>query len=139
MKIQGNRWALLAVMAVSASHAASHAAADERGLGGYPEPGASQAKPQAQGNPQAKPWEAKPWDAKPWEAAQEELRPGARKSTEERRRVGRKARKERLEKKNEIQPVGGSAGGAEEQVRDRQSKWRRHQMESQRYYPGGMK
>ena len=44
------------------------------------------------------------------EAAQEELRPGARKSMEERRRVGRKARKEQLEKRNmdnaDVQPVG---------------------------------
>jgi hypothetical protein len=144
MKTRGSRWAVLVVMAMSASQAA----ADERSLGGYAEPGVSQTKPGAQDNTLPKPWEAKPWDTKPWEAAQEELRPGGRKAMEERRRAGRKARKERLEKRNEsVQPVagstggsaGGSARGGEEQVRERQSKWRRHQMESQRYYPAGMK
>ncbi|PTR17280.1 hypothetical protein C8R31_101440 [Nitrosospira sp. Nsp2] len=136
MKIRCNRWAVLAVVTMSVSQAA----ADEGSLGGYPEAGASQAKPQAQDNTPSKPWEAKPWETKPWEAAQEELRPGGRKAMEERRRAGRKARKERLENRNEnIQPVGGSAGGVEEPLRDRQSKWRRHQMESQRYYPAGMK
>jgi hypothetical protein len=123
-----------------AMSAASQAAGNEGSLGGYLEPGAGQAKPQAQNNTPPKPWEAKPWETKPWEAAQEELRPGGRKAIEERRRAGRKARKERLENRNEnIQPVGGSVGDVEEPVRERPSKWRRHQMESQRYYPGGMK
>jgi hypothetical protein len=136
MKIRGNRWAVLAVLAISAAHAAG----DETALGGYLGPGASQAKARSQDNTQAKPSDAKPWETKPWEAAQEELRPGASKATEERRRVGRKARKERLEKRNEsVQPIGGSVGGVEEQIRERQSKWRRHQTESQRYYPAGMK
>jgi hypothetical protein len=136
MKIRCNRWAVLAVVGMSLSQAA----ANEGSLGGYPETGASQAKPQAQDNTPSKPREAKPWETKPWESAQEELRPGGRKAMEERRRAGRKARKERLENRNEnIQPVGGSAGGVEEPLRDRQTKWRRHQMESQRYYPAGMK
>jgi hypothetical protein len=137
MKIRDNRWAVLAILAMSASQAGG---ANDGSWGGYPAPGASQAKPRAQDNAPPKPWEAKPWDTKPWEAAQEELRPGAEKSMEERRRVGRKARKERLEKRNKsVQPVAGSAGGGEEPVRERPSKWRRHEMESQRYYPAGMK
>jgi hypothetical protein len=149
MKIPCNRWAVLAIMAMSGPQAA----ANQGSLGGYPDPGASQAtKPRAQDSTSPKPWEAKPWDTKPWEAAQEELRPGGRKAMEERRRAGRKARKERFENRNEnIQPVGGSlggtaggsiggsVGGGDEQVRGRQGKWRRHQMESQRYYPEGMK
>jgi hypothetical protein len=136
MKIRCNRWAVLTIMAMSASQAT----ANEGSLGGYPEPGASQAKPRAQDSTPPKPWEAKPWDTKPWEAAQEELRPGGRKAMEERRRAGRKARKERLASKNEsTRPVEDSAGGVQEQVRERQSKWRRHQMESQRYYHVGMK
>jgi hypothetical protein len=137
MKIRCNRWAALAVLTMSALQAV----ADEGRLGGYLEPGTGHAKPGSQDNStQPKPWEAKPWETKPWEAAQEELRPGLRKSMEERRRAGRKARKERLENRNEnIQPVGESVAGVEEQFRERQSKWRRHQMESQKYYPGGMK
>jgi hypothetical protein len=136
MKIRDNKWAVLAILALSASQAG----ANDGSLGAYAAPGASQVKPRAQDNALPKPWEAKPWDTKPWEAAQEELRPGAEKSMEERRRVGRKARKERLEKRNKsVQPVAGSAGGGEEPVRERQSKWRRHEMESQRYYPAGMK
>jgi hypothetical protein len=149
MKIRDNRWAVLAILAMSASQAGG---ANDGSWGGYPAPGASQAKPRAQDNAPPKPWEAKPWDTKPWEAAQEELRPGGRKALEERRRAGRKARKERFENRNEaIQPVGdslggtggdsvgGSVGGGDEQVRGRQGKWRRHQMESQKYYPEGMR
>jgi hypothetical protein len=158
MKIPCRRWAVLAIMAMSGmAISGPQAAANQGGLGGYPEPGATQAtKPRAQDGTPPKPWEAKPWDTKPWEAAQEELRPGGRKAMEERRRAGRKARKERFENRNEnIQPVGdsldgtaggsiggsvgGSVGGGDEQVRGRQGKWRRHQMESQRYYPEGMK
>jgi hypothetical protein len=142
MKLPCCRWAVLAIMAMSGmAMSGPQAAANQGGLGGYPEPGATQAaKPRAQDSTPSKPWEAKPWDTKPWEAAQEELRPGAEKSMEERRRVGRKARKERLEKRNKsVQPVAGSAGGGEEPVRERPSKWRRHEMESQRYYPAGMK
>jgi hypothetical protein len=158
MKIPCCRWAVLAIMAMSGPQVA----ANQGGLGGYPESGATQAtKPRAQDSTPAKPWEAKPWDTKPgdtkpWEAAQEELRPGGRKALEERRRAGRKARKERLENRNgDIQPVGdslggtaagsiggsvgGSVGGGDEQVRGRQGKWRRHQMESQKYYPEGMR
>jgi len=149
MKIPCSKWAVFAIMAMSGPQAA----ANQGGLPGYPEPGASQAtKPRVQDSTPPKPWEAKPWDTKPWEAAQEELRPGGRKAMEERRRAGRKARKERLENRNEnIQPVGdslggtagdsigGSVGGGEEQVRGRQGKWRRHQMESQKYYPEGMR
>lgn len=154
MKIPCREWAVLAIMAMSGmAMSGPQAAANQGGLGGYPEPGASQAtKPRAQGSTPPKPWEAKPWDTKPWEAAQEELRPGGRKAMEERRRAGRKARKERLENRyGDIQPVGdslggtgrdsagGSVGGGDEQVRGRQGKWRRHQMESQKYYPEGMR
>ena len=136
MRIRCNRWAVLAVLALSAVQAT----AEEGSFGGYLGPGAGHAKPGSQDSPQPKPWEAKPWETKPWEAAQEELRPGVKKPMEERRRAGRKARKERLENRNEnMQPVGESVAGVEEQFRERQNKWRRHQMESQRYYPGGMK
>jgi hypothetical protein len=149
MKISCRRWAVFAIIAMSGPQAA----ANQGGLGGYPEPGATQAtKPRAQDGTPLKPWEAKPWDTKPWEAAQEELRPGGRKAMEERRRAGRKARKERLENRNgDIQPVadsfggtaggsiGGSVGDGDEPVRGRQGKWRRHQMESQKYYPEGMR
>ncbi|MBA4142891.1 MAG: hypothetical protein H0X43_07770 [Nitrosospira sp.] len=55
---------------------------------------------------------------------------------DERRRVGRKARKEQLEKKTENIP---GAEGTQDRVRQRQDKWRRHQMESERYYPPGIR
>lgn len=138
MKIRCNRWAALAVLAMWGSQAG---ATEEGGLGlgGYQEPGVSQATLRGQENIHPKPGEAKPWETRPWEAAQEELRPGARKSMEERRRVGRKARKEQLEKRNmenaDVQPVGNLG----EQMRERPNKWRRHQMESERYYPMGMR
>ncbi len=136
MRIRCNRWAALAVLAMSAVPGGGD---EEGGLGGYLGPGTSQAKPGGRKVSQPKPWEAKPWETKPWEAAQEELRPGVRKPMEERRRVGRKARKERLEKRKwkmqTVQPVGNLG----EQMRERQNKWRRHQMESERYYPTGMR
>jgi hypothetical protein len=127
---------VLAVLAMSSTQVhAQTATVDDGSLGGYQEPGGGPPKARPQ-DATSKPWEAKPWETKPWEAAQEELRPGVKKSLEERRRVGRKARKERLENRNEnLQPVGD----IEEPVRERQNKWRRHQMESQRYYPVGIK
>lgn len=138
MTIRCNRWAALAVLAVWASQAAATDVGG-LGLGGYQEPGVSQSTLRGQENIHPKPGEAKPWETRPWEAAQEELRPGARKSMEERRRVGRKARKEQLEKRNmenaDVQPVGNLG----EQMRERPNKWRRHQMESERYYPTGMR
>jgi hypothetical protein len=55
------------------------------------------------------------------------------KATEERRRVGRKARKERLEQKNENVQDSGYPDGATQH----RNKWQRYQMESERYNPGG--
>lgn len=75
--------------------------------------------------------EPKPWEVKPWEQqnATDELK--QQKATEERRRVGRKARKERLEQENKKAQEFESQGRA----RHQQSKWQRHQMESERYNP----
>src|SRR5687768_7273858 len=83
-----------------------------------------------------KPWEARPWASASEELRPKELRPGERQAMEERRRVGRKARKERLEKKKENTE---ELGGYQDRVKQRQGKWRRHQMESERYYPAAMR
>ena len=107
MRIRCNRWAVLAVLALSAVQAT----AEEGSFGGYLGPGAGHAKPGSQDSPQPKPWEAKPWETKPWEAAQEELRPGVKKPMEESRRAGRKARKEQLENRNRKYSARGRIGG----------------------------
>ena len=68
---------------------------------------------------QTKPCEVRPWDPQ-------------QKATEDRRRVGRKARKEQSEKKNrQIQEVDSQ--DSQTRTRQRQSRWQRHQMDSQRY------
>ena len=117
---------------------------------GQQEPCKSQAKQRGQQDREAKPWEARPWDPKPsapkpwesrpWDSASEEVRPKDLRSNEapkadERRRVGRKARKEQSEKKENT----AEAGSYQDRVKQRQNKWQRHQMESERYYPTGMR
>ncbi len=85
-------------------------------------------------NSETRPWEVRPWEqgkedsqTKPWEARPWDPQ---QKATEERRRVGRKARKERAERRNApVQEVD-----SQERVRQRQSKWQRHELSSQRYY-----
>lgn len=120
---------------------------------GQQEPTTHQTKQQrGQKNIPPKPWESRPWasaseelrpkESRPVDSALEELRPkelrpGERQATEERRRVGRKARKERLERKKE--DTEELVGGYQDRVKQRQGKWRRHQMESERYYPADMR
>ncbi|WP_025041574.1 hypothetical protein [Nitrosospira briensis] len=127
------------------------ATAFEDSRSGQQEPDKNQVKQRGQQNGDPKPWEARPWDPKPsvskpwesrpWDSASEEVRPKdsrsdeARKATEERRRVGRKARKERAEKKEDTAEVSSY----QDRVKQRQNKWQRHQMESERYYPMGMR
>lgn len=111
------------------------ALAYEAGLLGQPEPEKTQATERGQKNTPKKPWESRPWEAASEEVRPKELRPGERKSVDERRRVGRKARKERLEKERETTEEVSSGL---ERTKQRQGKWRRHQMESERYYPVGM-
>lgn len=76
--------------------------------------------------------EPKPWEARPWEQqnATDEMK--QQKATEERRRVGRKARKERLEQNENAQESDYQDGATQ-----RRNKWQRYQMESERYNPGG--
>lgn len=104
------------------------------------EPGTNPARQQAQKNSQPglglegkqQGQEPKPWEVKPWEQnATDEMK--QQKATEERRRVGRKARKERLEQKNENVQESGYQNGATQQ----RNKWQRYQMENERYNPGG--
>ena len=118
---------------------------------GQQEPDKNQVKQRGQQNPELKPWEARPWDPKPsaskpwesrpWDSASEEVRPKdlrsgeERKADDKRRRVGRKARKERSEKKENMTEVSSY----QDRVKQRQNKWQRHQMESERYYPTGMR
>jgi hypothetical protein len=90
---------------------------------------------QGQANSQTRPWEVRPWEqqgqqnnqTRPWETRPWDPQ---QKATEDRRRVGRKARKERLEKKNEqIQEVDSQ----QDRGTQRRSRWQRHEMESERY------
>ncbi|MEO8991982.1 MAG: hypothetical protein ABI284_08420 [Nitrosospira sp.] len=127
------------------------ATAFEDSRSGQQEPDKNQVKQRGQQNGDPKPWEARPWDPKPsaskpwesrpWDSASEEVRPKdsrsgeERKATDERRRVGRKARKERSEKKENTTEVSSY----QDRVKQRQDKWQRHQMESERYYPTGMR
>jgi hypothetical protein len=81
----------------------------------------------------------KPWETRPWEQAQKDVRPGSlrqndRQKTEEIRRVGRKARKERLEREKEK----AQTSSYQERVKQRQTKWQRHQLGSERYLAGGV-
>lgn len=125
------------------------ATAFEDSRSGQQEPDKNQAKQRGSQNRELKPWEARPWDPKPpapkpwesrpWDSASEEvrpkdLRPDEAQKADERRRVGRKARKERSEKKEDT----AEAGSYQDRVKQRQNKWQRHQMESERYYPTGM-
>ena len=76
----------------------------------------------------------KPWDARPWEQAQEDLRrdelkEGEARKMEERRRVGRKARKERVSRLKEK----SHATSYEERAKQRQTRWQRHQLHGDRY------
>jgi hypothetical protein len=104
-----------------------------------PQPGKPQATQQGQKNIPPKPWESRPWDSASEEVRPKELRPGERKATDDRRRVGRKARKERLEKEREKEKetTEEASSSVPDRTKQRQSKWRRHQMESERYYPVG--
>jgi type IV secretory pathway VirB10-like protein len=118
---------------------------------GQQEQDKNQVKQRGQQNLEPKPWEArpwapkpsasKPWESRPWDSAAEEVRPKdlrsgeERKAADERRRVGRKARKERSEKKENTAEVSSY----QDRVKQRQNKWQRHQMESERYYPAGMR
>lgn len=128
--------AILIALAMLLPHTAS---AYESSFGGQ-EQGKSQLNPQGRETIPPKPWELRPWEARPsetnqGEAGQDESRQGKeRKAMEERRRVGRKARKEQRERKTENISETGSAL---DRVKQRQDKWRRHQMESERFYPPG--
>jgi len=79
----------------------------------------------------------KPWEIRPWEQAQEDLRrdelgKNDMRKMEERRRAGRKARKERLERLKEK----GQATSYEDRTKQRQTRWQRHQLQSDRYVAG---
>ena len=81
--------------------------------------------------------QSKPWEARPWEQAQEDVRPGAVRQKdgpklEEMRRAGRKAKKERVERQKEK----AHALSYEDRVKQRQTRWQRHQLESERYVTG---
>jgi hypothetical protein len=106
-----------------------------------PQPGKSPAKQRGQENIPPKPWESRPWDSASEEVRPKELRPGERKATEDsRRRVGRKARKERLEKeRGKEKETTEEVSSVPDRTRQHHGKWRRHQMESERYYPAGMR
>ena len=127
------------------------AAAFEDSRLGQQEVDKNQVKQSGQKNRESKPWEARPWDPKPsapkpwesrpWDSASDEVRPKdlrlgeERNATDNRRRVGRKARKERSEKNESTEEVSAY----QDRVKQRQNKWQRHQMESERYYPVGMR
>lgn len=102
-----------------------------------------------------RPWESRPWtksqdtrgwETRPWESASEEMRPDEARPGEERkpgydrRRAGRKARKERerdrLERSSD-DPSERSAGSS--RLKQHQDKWRKRQMENELYYPAGMR
>jgi hypothetical protein len=81
----------------------------------------------------------KPWETRPWEQAQKDVRPGGLRQNdaqkaEEVRRVGRKARKERLERQKEK----AQTLSYQERVKQRQTKWQRHQLGSERYVSGAV-
>lgn len=105
------------------------------------EPGTNAARQQAQKNSQPglglegkqQGQEPKPWEVRPWEQQNATDPIKQQKATDERRRVGRKARKEQqLEQENKrTQESGYSSRRGTHQ----QTKWQRHQMESERYDP----
>src|SRR5688500_18337671 len=96
--------------------------------------------------PWAKQQETRGREARPWESASEELRPDETRPGEEwkpgsdRRRVGRKARKERERlEKNSDGASERSASPSPGRLKQHQEKWRKRQMENELYYPAGMK
>ncbi|WP_074860163.1 hypothetical protein [Nitrosospira briensis] len=105
-----------------------------------PQPGKSPANQGGQENIPPKPWESRPWDSASEEVRPKELRPGEQKAMDDRRRAGRKARKERLEKeRGKEKETTEEVSSVPDRTRQHHSKWRRHQMESERYYPAGMR
>ena len=98
----------------------------EPGRPGFPTATNPLAPPQ---NVQPKPWEAKPWEEAQKDVRGEELKRNEARKTEERRRVGRKARKERLARVKEKD----QALSYEDRVKQRQTRWQRHQLQSDRY------
>ena len=133
MKIRCNRWAALAVLAVWASQAA---ATDEgaEGTRARHEPGNTART----GKYPSQAGESETLGDETREAAAGGVATGGTKING-RAPPGRQKRKEQLEKRNmenvDVQPVGNLG----EQMRERPNKWRRHQMESERYYPMGMR
>lgn len=114
------------------------AMAYEDTLTGQAGPG-NQATQRGQGNSQLRSRapqniQPKPWETRPWERAQEDVRPGVSRqkdgrNAEDTRRVGRKARKEHLERQKEKTQTLSY----QDRVKQRQTKWQRHQLESERY------
>ena len=105
------------------------------------EPGTNAARQQAQKNSQPgmglegkqQGQEPKPWEVKPWEQQNATDAIKQQKATDERRRVGRKARKEQLEQENQ---KAQESGYPSRRGTHQQSKWQRYQqMESERYDP----
>ncbi|SEL11250.1 hypothetical protein [Nitrosovibrio tenuis] len=100
-------------------------------LRGYESRENSQSRSRAQQNVPPKPWEARPWeqaqDVRPDESRQRDMR-----KLEETRRAGRKARKERVERQKEK----AQTLSYQDRVKQRQTKWQKHQLESERYVAG---
>lgn len=92
----------------------------------------SQPRPGARQNIPPKPWEARPWDQAQADARKDELRQNDVRKLEEIRRSGRKARKERLERQKEKT----QALSYKDRGKQRQAKWQRHQLQSERYLTG---
>ncbi|HEX8873747.1 MAG TPA: hypothetical protein VF780_03890 [Nitrosospira sp.] len=93
---------------------------------------ASQPLPGAPQNAQPKPWEARPWDQAQADVRKDELRQNDVRKLEEIRRAGRKARKERVERQKEK----ARALSYQDRVKQRQTRWQRHQLQSERYLAG---
>ena len=136
MKIFWTTFAVLAMLGFqSAAMAYQDAFSKQR------EPGTNAARQQAQKNSQPglglegkqQGQEPKPWEVRPWEQQNATDAIKQQKAVDERRRVGRKARKEQLEQKNERVEESGYQDGATQH----RNKWKRHQMESERYNPDG--
>src|SRR5687768_14906319 len=93
-----------------------------------PQPGQNLPNQRGQENIPPKPWESRPWDPASEEVRPKELRPGERKAMDDRRRVGRKARKERFEKEREKErETTEEVSSVPDRTRQHHSKWRRHQ------------
>lgn len=93
---------------------------------------ASQSRPGARQNIPPKPWEARPWDQAQEDVRKDESKQKDVRKLEEIRRAGRKARKERLERQKEKT----QALSYKDRVKQRQAKWQRHQLQSERYLTG---